>query len=283
MLSCPADRTVNLNVNCQASLANYISLSTTSDNCTTTNAIVRTQSPGTGTVVNGIGVTVMTLTATDAVGNVATCTFNVTRADVILPSITCPAIQTLELGTGCQAALPNYSALSTATDNCTPSGSILKAQTNPLPGVVISSPGTTVVVLRATDASGKTKTCTFNVSRIDNLAPFCGSGPQGNGNSQSQAVMPSHRPTNLLQAYQLELFPNPATNEINVSVTGNAPEGSVFEITDIMGKIIQRTDIQPLPGELIQFDLAVLPSGVYLLKWSAGGQVLAGKTFVVVR
>jgi len=281
MLSCPADRTVNLNVNCQASLANYISLSTTSDNCTATNAIVRTQSPGTGTVINGIGVTVMTLTATDAVGNVATCTFNVTRADVILPSITCPAIQTLELGTGCQATLPNYSALSTATDNCTPSGSILKAQTNPLPGVVISSPGTTVVVLRATDASGKTKTCTFNVSRVDNLAPFCGSSPQGNG--QSQAVMTNHRPTNLLQAYQLELFPNPATSEINVSVTGNAPEGSVFEITDIMGKIIQRTDIEPLPGELIQFDLAVLPSGVYLLKWSAGGQVLAGKTFVVVR
>jgi len=281
LLSCPADRTVNLNVNCQASLANYLSLSTTSDNCTATNAIVRVQSPGAGTVVSSVGVTIVTIAATDAVGNTANCTFNVARADVIIPSITCPATQSLELGTGCQAALPNYSSMATASDNCTPSGSIAKTQTSPVSGTIVSGLGTTLVTLRATDASGKTKTCTFNVSRIDNLAPFCGSSPQGNG--QSQAVMTNHRPTNLLQAYQLELFPNPATTEINVSVTGNAPEGSVFEIADIMGKIIQRTDIEPLPGELIQFDLAVLPSGVYLLKWSAGGQVLAGKTFVVVR
>lgn len=55
MITCPANRTVNLNVNCQASLANYMSLSTVSDNCSTyTSAIARYQSPSAGTVVTGV-------------------------------------------------------------------------------------------------------------------------------------------------------------------------------------------------------------------------------------
>ncbi len=140
-LNCPADRTLNLNVNCQASLANYISLSTVSDNCTAAASIVRTQSPATGSVLSGVGVTIVTIAATDAVGNASNCTFNVNRTDVILPSITCPAAQTLEMGASCQAALLNYSSLATASDNCTASGNLVKTQVSPAPGTIVSGLG----------------------------------------------------------------------------------------------------------------------------------------------
>jgi hypothetical protein len=84
-----------LSATCAGVLADYRSLATVADNCTATGALTVTQSPAVGTAVSGVGTTVITLTVTDASGNSANCTFNVNRVDTTLPTITCPAAQTL--------------------------------------------------------------------------------------------------------------------------------------------------------------------------------------------
>jgi len=278
VLICPANRTVNLNVNCQASLANYISLSTVSDNCTAPTAITRTQSPATGTTLNGVGLTVVTITATDAVGNMTTCTFHVLRADVIVPTITCPASRTLELGAGCMATLPDYTSLASASDNCTAAADLLKTQVSPTPGSTVSGLGTTIVTLRATDASGKTKTCTFNVSRVDSTAPYCGNAPQHDaGLEDRQAV---EYPAGLeqdSQSLRLEIFPNPTDRLAQLVLHGlqGTAELSVF---DPVGSTVWQQTVSPeLNTFTLDFSEKRFANGLYFVT------IRTGKTAVTKR
>jgi hypothetical protein len=147
---------------------------------------------GAGNSMNGQlfnkGVTLVTWTATDAAGNTATCSFNVTVEDVEIPSI-------LSCGTGGLISIPSNNGLctytqtsniwnATASDNCgsvslhydlngatSGSGSTLSGQTFNL--------GTTNVIWTATDASGNTATCSFDVEVTDQQMPVittCGGG-----------------------------------------------------------------------------------------------------------
>jgi gliding motility-associated-like protein len=184
-ITCPVAQTLNLNASCQASLPNYTGLATAADNC----SVTVTQSPVAGTLVSGTGTTVVTLTATDGAGNTATCSFNVNRVDVTNPTITCPAAQTLNLNASCQASLPNYTGLATATDNC----SVTVTQ-SPAVGTLVSGTGTTVVTLTATDGAGNTATCSFNVNRVDVTNPTitCPAAQTLNLNASCQASLPDY-------------------------------------------------------------------------------------------
>ncbi|TAF34720.1 MAG: HYR domain-containing protein, partial [Cytophagales bacterium] len=171
-ITCPAAQTLALNASCSATLGDYTTLATgVSDNCTATAAIVLTQSPVAGTAVSGVGITLVTLTATDASGNTTSCTFNVNRVDNTPPSITCPATQTIVLNATCAGTLGNYIGLATGvSDNCTAPPAIAVTQ-SPVPSTALSGIGVTVVTLTATDASGNASSCTFNVNRVDNTPP----------------------------------------------------------------------------------------------------------------
>ena len=161
-ITCPANATVAAGANCTATLASYVAAATASDNCTA--SPTKTQSPVAGTTISGSQV--VTLTATDAAGNTATCSFTVTVADQTAPSITCPANATVAAGANCTATLASYVASATASDNCTASPT--KTQ-SPAAGTTIS--GTQVVTLTATDAAGNTATCSFTVTVVDQTAP----------------------------------------------------------------------------------------------------------------
>ncbi|MDW3650119.1 MAG: HYR domain-containing protein [Bacteroidia bacterium] len=66
-----------------------------------------------------LGNNTVTLTVTDVNGNVASATAVVTVEDVIPPSITCPAPQTISTDAGlCTAALPDLTGLALVDDNC---------------------------------------------------------------------------------------------------------------------------------------------------------------------
>jgi hypothetical protein len=169
-ITCPAAQTLVLSATCAGVLADYRSLATVADNCTATGALTVTQSPAVGTAVSGVGTTVITLTVTDASGNSANCTFNVNRVDTTLPTITCPAAQTLVLSATCAGVLADYRSLATIADNCTASGSLVVTQ-SPAVGTAVSGVGTTVITLTVTDASGNSANCTFNVNRVDTTLP----------------------------------------------------------------------------------------------------------------
>src|SRR5205814_1000409 len=106
------------------------------------------QSPVAGTPVSTVGSFTVTLKATDASNNTSTCSFTVNKVDITPPAITCPATQTLNLTANCDALVPDYTTLATATDGCA---------------------GT--VTLTAKDASNNTSTCSFTVNKVDVTPP----------------------------------------------------------------------------------------------------------------
>ena len=113
-------KTLILNGTCSASLPDYRVFTTAADNC---GSVTVTQSPAIGTVVSGAGVTVVTLTATDAAGNARSTAFNVTRIDNQIPVITTNGNTSVNNDLGACGALVTVSA--SATDNCgvgTPAG-----------------------------------------------------------------------------------------------------------------------------------------------------------------
>jgi hypothetical protein len=97
---------------------------------------------------------------------------------------------------------------------------------------------------------------------------------------ENQNVESRSEPTS---EFEIRLYPNPASTEINLFVSGEMPDESVFEITDFTGKTIQRLETQPTPGELTQLDVSALPTGTYLMRWSSGGKTLATKVFLVIQ
>ena len=164
---CPGTQFVVLVAGCSNTLPNYTGLGTKTDNCTAAGSLVTTQSPAAGTTMTGVGTVVVTLTVTDAAGNQASCNFNVNKVDISLPNINCPTTQTLFLGAGCSAALPNYTGLAITSDNC----GIASVTQSPVAGTVVNGVGTTAITLTTTDINGNVKTCTFNVNRVDNTPP----------------------------------------------------------------------------------------------------------------
>lgn len=119
-----------------------------------------------------VGTTVNTFTATDAAGNTATCTFNVTVNDIQAPSITCPSNITVSTPIGSCTAIVNYTV--TATDNCP--GVTTTRISGPASGSAFPL-GTTTISWRATDASGNISNCTFTVTVNDGQLPVISQQP----------------------------------------------------------------------------------------------------------
>src|SRR5207247_3578178 len=96
---------------------------TASDNCSGAGSITLAQSPTAGTMV-GLGAHTITVTATDAAGNSASCTTSFTVTDITPPTVTCPADTTASADTNCQAAVPNVLDGVSVSDNCTAASGI---------------------------------------------------------------------------------------------------------------------------------------------------------------
>jgi hypothetical protein len=236
-VTCPANVSVSLGSSCNHTLADYRNNATASDNVTASASLVRTQSPAPGSVLSGGGVTPVTITVQDAAGNVNTCSFNVTRQENTPPTISCPGLQTLYLSSSGTVTLPNYAATATMNDNCTASASLIRSQ-NPAAGTVLTGTGQIQVTLTATDGAGNSTNCTFNVNKMDNIAPTIGclSNQTLNLGNNCMAVLPDYRtqmtisdnvtPTASLAITQ---SPSPGTNYTgtgNQTITITATDGS---------------------------------------------------------
>ncbi len=115
------------------------------------------------------GPTVQTFKVTDSSGKTAECSFTVTVNDATDPTATCPADQTVELGSTCRANLPDFSAEVTTGDNCDTS---LSTEQTPPVGTVVSGAGTEVTVTEnVTDDDSNSSSCSFKVTAVDNIDP----------------------------------------------------------------------------------------------------------------
>jgi hypothetical protein len=110
-----------------------------------------------------IGATAVTVSATDAAGNVATGSFNVTVRDTTAPAITPLANLTLEATSAAGAA-------TTFTPSATDAVGLTSLTSSHASGSTFAI-GTTIVTITAKDAANNTSTATFTVTVRDTVAP----------------------------------------------------------------------------------------------------------------
>lgn len=171
-ISCPAGPiTEYLDGGCSLSIPDYSGLVTASDNCESQWAVTVTQAPPAGAIIGASSN--ITFTATDNFGISSTCSFVLNAVDTISPTITCPSNDTVGTTTLCNFDLTDYTSFGTPADNCTFTGSISITQ-SPVIGTALPA-GSNTVTLIATDDSGNTGTCVFNIEVEDQTPPVISS------------------------------------------------------------------------------------------------------------
>ncbi|MDY6327306.1 MAG: T9SS type A sorting domain-containing protein, partial [Bacteroidales bacterium] len=74
----------------------------------------------------------------------------------------------------------------------------------------------------------------------------------------------------------VSLYPNPATNHVDVLVSDNSVNVSRLEVYDVYGKLLNEVEVVDNPTRI---DVSSLASGVYFVKVITGEGVTT-KTFV---
>lgn len=169
-ITCIENQEIELSISCEFTLPDYTGLATVTDDVSTSASIVVTQSPEAGTVINGGGVTLVTLTATDASGKSSSCAFSVIGADRLAPEITSVPdnilVNTGEGAENCSLAVSWIEP--TAIDNC--NSPLTYFARSHVPGSAFPV-GTTTVSYVFKDAAGNTTTTSFDIVVADDTKP----------------------------------------------------------------------------------------------------------------
>lgn len=159
---CQSSQTIFLDANGNATLTGSIVDAGSSDNC----SIVSRTVSDTIFDCNDLGSNSVTLTVTDASGNISTCNAPVTVADSLAPTIiNCPTDTTVSVIPSNCSALVFWTA-PTGADNC----NLTSLTPNTTSGSTFPV-GTTTVTYTALDQSSNSTTCSFNVTVVDDELP----------------------------------------------------------------------------------------------------------------
>jgi subtilisin-like proprotein convertase family protein len=183
----------------------------------------------------------VTVFASDASGNIASCTSTVTVVDNLAPELTCPADQTVDPGAGnLFYEVPDYIATGEATvvDNCT--DPVTDTTQDPAPGTALPD-GTYTITLTATDEYGNTSTCDFELI-VDTVAGV-------DDNSLDSGVT---------------LYPNPASSVVNLVNKTNISLDTMT-MFDVNGKQVNQVNLRDMQGEKA-VDISSLAAGVYIVQ-----------------
>ncbi len=192
-----------------------------------------------------VGTTITaTVFASDASGNIASCTSQITVVDELGPEITCPADQTVDPGPGnLFYEVPDYFATgeATATDNCTDPVTITSQ--DPAAGTLIPD-GTYTVTLTAEDEYGNVSTCEFELT-VESVLGL-------DDNALDSAIA---------------LYPNPASSAVTLANTSGTPLDKAA-IYDTNGRLVQTIDLRDMQQEKV-IDVSTLATGVYMVMISS--------------
>jgi hypothetical protein len=190
--SCGPVQTAFASASCAATVPNFTSAVTATDNCSGAAGLTITQSPAVGTIVT-TGTTPITITVTDAAGNFSTCTTSFIVSDNTAPTITsCGPAQTANTNASCSATVPSFIGAVTASDNCTATGSLVITQ-SPAAGTLVGN-GVFTITISVKDAAGNIGTCTNTFTVTDVTVPVittCASNVTIPATSGCGAVMPN--------------------------------------------------------------------------------------------
>jgi gliding motility-associated-like protein len=187
VITCTSNQAITSNTGvCTYTVSGTAWNATATDNCIVSSItyVLTGVTTGTGTTLNGVsfnlGLTTITWTATDGLGNTSTCSYTVTVTDDQNPTaLNCAAIgnQTVTSDAGvCTYTHAGTAWNATASDNCSVA-SITYALTGVTTGTgtslngVVFNLGLTTVTWTATDGSGNSSTCSYTVTVTDNQNP----------------------------------------------------------------------------------------------------------------
>ncbi len=194
---CPANITQSNDAGLCSAVVSWIEPAA-ADNCTPSAGLVWTKSHTPGSTFP-VGTTTVTYTARDAANNIsAICSFTVTVTDNEIPAISgCPVNITQSNDAGLCSAVVTWIE-PTATDNCTPSASLVWTKSH-TPGSNFPV-GTTTVTYTARDvANNISAICSFTVTVTDNEIPAISGCPvnltQSNDAGLCSAVVTWIEPT----------------------------------------------------------------------------------------
>lgn len=165
---CPEGKTAPANNRGRAVIPDFLADLVATDNCTAASALVKRQSPSAGTTVK-LGTHVVTVTVTDASGNVSTCSTTFVVVDITSPVVRYPEEVFRRVRTDCQAAVPDLTRRVNATDNVTPSNQLVLTQ-EPAPDSQVDV-GTHTVRVTVTDLAGNATVCEIKLIVADVVAP----------------------------------------------------------------------------------------------------------------
>lgn len=184
-----------------------------------------------------LGANSVELEVYDDFGNKDYCTATVTVIDNLDPAVSCPADTIAGYDEGQNFyTLPDYVSNGdvTATDNCS---SGLSISQDPVAGTQLVV-GTYTITFEATDSSGNTDTCTFELTVMEVLSNNDVAFERG-----------------------LALYPNPTSEILNI----NSETTPITEVvmTDILGKIIfSETSVET---QNISIDVSSFAKGIYFV------------------
>jgi len=184
---------------------------------------------------------VITVFASDASGNIASCQSTVTVVDLLGPEITCPEDQTHDPGpNNLYWEVPDYWANgeATATDNCT--DPVTVTGQDPAAGTLLPD-GVYTVTIWAEDEYGNYSECTFELTiesilGLDDIA-------------LDNAVV---------------MYPNPA-QEIVTIANSSSILLDMAVIYDVSGKRVSQIDLRDMQDQKV-IDVSSLASGVYMVQ-----------------
>ncbi|MFN4256184.1 MAG: HYR domain-containing protein, partial [Saprospiraceae bacterium] len=234
-ITCPADATVAADANCQAILADYTGSTSANDNCTASPSL--SQSPTVGTAL-GLGNQMVTMIATDEVGNFSLCQFELTVADQTPPTVTCPADATVTADNSGNYTLADFTGAANASDNCTVSPTLAQF---PALGTVLGL-GNQTITITATDDAGLTANCQFDLTVQAGCAPptvDCPANVTVAANTNCQAALADYTPdaTVFGGCGTVDLTQSPATGTTlslgnqTVTITATDDNGSTANCT----------------------------------------------------
>ena len=180
----------------------------------------------------------VTVFATDASGNIASCSVQVLVVDAMAPVLTCPEDESVMVDADGTHTVGDYigDGLATATDNCT--DPITDFTQSPAAGTILGV-GVWAVTFTATDEYGNVSTCEMELD----LTLL---GAQDNELNNAIA-----------------LYPNPANGQVTISNSSNIALETAM-IYDLNGKLVSQINLQNMQSEKV-IDVASFATGVYMV------------------
>jgi uncharacterized lipoprotein YddW (UPF0748 family) len=170
VIACAPNQALDVDLTCKVTIPDYTGLASVSDDVSNASTLTVVQSPAPGTIISGPGITVVTLTATDASGKSSSCNFSVISTDHLAPVIVSAPddilVRTGEHGADCSVSVNWIEP--TATDNCNTSLPYFKRTHAPGDAFTV---GTTKVTYVFKDESGNADSTSFNVVVNDDTKP----------------------------------------------------------------------------------------------------------------